>query len=332
MIDENDNKGRSVVSADNSSMTDKFPNISISRSDLDKRYGTVLTKALEKKVWYDKKKPKWMLWAMTVKILAVIGLGLSILIPAIQTMGETDSVKGINASPIEISFFLLLLSGFVFSLDHLFMLTGTWIRYTNAGLAIDLAIATAEHTWKSLRVSLINDAKAFENKDKAFEIFRRLAEKVEEIKKTETEAWATGLVSANKELGARIKAQTEEVKGLRVKAQEEEKKAKADAVRSEKTVGVVVNLTNHQQLIGPTTVMVGDQIFEFGEPVENVVFESVPIGRHKIIVNSMLKKVDHSMPDANVPRFDYSDLLSITEEDIKKDIKRYKVPPASQDQ
>jgi hypothetical protein len=68
--------------------------------------------------------------------------------------------------PAEAGYAGLLIAVLVLGLDHVFMISGTWIRYINALTKIRTIILKAEYEWQRMKSSMANDGAAHEQRDK----------------------------------------------------------------------------------------------------------------------------------------------------------------------
>ena len=173
--------------------------------------------------------------------------------------------------PAEAGYACLLVAVLVLGLDHVFMISGTWIRYINAMTKIRTVILKAEFEWARMKSSMASDGAAHEQRDKAYELFQRLVLDSRKVIEDETSAWGSELGQAFQKLEGLVKEQRVGLETLH----KEEKKTREEAENAAgapTTGGVTVDIDKIEKLQGAITVAVDEHVIERSMPIHRVVF------------------------------------------------------------
>jgi hypothetical protein len=232
--------------------------------------------------WYASRTKRHRTMSILVRGVTIVAGILGVILP-LTTKGPV-SILGLRFDgPAEAGYACLLVAVLVLGLDHVFMISGTWIRYINAMTKIRTIILKAEFDWARMKSSMASDGAAHEQRDKAYELFQRLVLDSRKVIEDETSAWGSELGQAFQKLEGLVKEQRVGLETLH----KEEKKTREEAEKAAgapTTGGVTVEIDKIEKLQGAITVAVDEHVIERSMPIHRVVFPRVPAGQHAVML------------------------------------------------
>lgn len=251
-------------------------------ANLEAAFQETLNRAEKDFKWYADRTKLYRGLSVVIRGVTIITGILGVILP-LTTKGPI-SLLGIEFDgPAEAGYASLLIAVLVLGLDHVFMISGTWIRYINAMTKIRTIILKAEYEWAKMKSSMANDGAAHEQRDKAHELFQKLVLDSRKVVEDETSAWGSELDQAFQKLEGLVKEQRI---GLDTLYKEEKKtREEAEKLASTRTFGgVKVEIDKIEKLQGAITVAVDEHVIERPMPIHTVVFPRVPAGQHAVML------------------------------------------------
>lgn len=170
----------------------------VTLEQLDAIYINTVKRAQTDMHWYQKRQRRWRLSSRLIRLVVFTMLLIGAVIPLVDPQ---NAQKGYIA---------LVVAGLSFSLDKIFLVSQTWVRYMSAEMNIRTIILEFRYDFLITRAELIDTI----NEPQSREIlsqFRRFLLSVHNVVKLETDTWTTQLDTALKMLGDTMKKQTEMV-------------------------------------------------------------------------------------------------------------------------
>lgn len=251
---------------------------------LDQAFKDAVGKAESDYRWYDDRKWRPRTLSYLIRGVTMIAIVLGVILP-LTRKGPVDMLLVSFDGPAEAGYSFLLLAVLVLALDHVFMLSGAWARYIDAMTKIRTLILKGECDWQRMRSGLSSDGAAYEQREKAFDLFQRLVLDSRKVVEDETAAWGTELSQALQKLDSLVKDQRIAAETL----YREEQKARDEANRIENaatTGGVTVEIDNPGKLKGVLTVAVDELTIERAVPIQKVVFPRVKPGQQAVVLKA----------------------------------------------
>lgn len=262
----------------------------ITIDQLVREYDAAGAKASEELNWYEERRWKWRIWSHFTRGTVFLGLIIGTVLPF--TSIESPVVFGVTfATGTQLGLAYLVVTGLLYSLDQVFMISKTWVRYRDAQTKIESLLLECEYDWIRMQASIPDDDAAREKCDEALALFDKLVMDVRRVVEEETDVWNTQFEAARGILGKLLKQQTETVR----QKVEEEKKASAEqrkAREAPRVGGVKVHIKNHTNLKGEMTLKVGNVAPKETTPKSVVVFPSVPLGQHMVTLDATNSTTD----------------------------------------
>ena len=230
--------------------------------------------------WYADRIRRYRILSFVIRGLTLLAIILGVTLPL--TSKDRINFYWFDG-PAEAGYACLIVAVLVLGVDHVFMLSGTWVRFINALTKIRTLILRAEYDWARMKSGLANDAVAHEQKDKACELFERLVLDSRKVVEDETATWGSELGQALQRLDGLVKEQRIALDTVH----KEEQKAREAAEKSAKiatTGGLAVQIDQPDTLQGLLTIRLDDEAVERSVPVQKVVFPRVPEGQHAIVL------------------------------------------------
>ena len=257
----------------------KYP---VTIAQLDILYSESVAKVKTERDFYSRGKGEWRIGTYTARVFAFAGLFIGVAAPL------TPSWTAKLEAGSEIGYVALALAGLILALDQVFVLSQTWIRYRNAEMRLNTLIAEAEYKWMRLRSSLTDDSGAHERREEALTLCEKLVMDARRVVEEETEKWGSQIEAAGTRLGVLLKEQSDIVEKLK-KEDEAVRKARMDAASEQASNGVSLEISEFKKLDGAVTARLAEQTEERGQPVSRIVFEGIPLGQHKLVVEGKMK-------------------------------------------
>jgi hypothetical protein len=251
-------------------------------TNLETSFQESLARAEKDFQWYAGRTKRYRALSVLIRGITIVTGILGVVFP-LTTKGAI-SILGLRFDgPAEAGYACLLIAVLVLGLDHVFMISGTWVRYINAMTKIRTIILKAEYEWPKMKSSMANDGAAHEQRDKAYELFQKLVLDSRKVIEEETSAWGSELGQAFQKLEGLVKEQRI---GLDTLYKEEKKtREEAEKVANAPTMGgVIVEIEKIEKLQGAITVAVDEQVIERSMPIHRVVFPRVPAGQHAVML------------------------------------------------
>lgn len=255
----------------------------VTLASLDSAYKEAVANAESEYKWYEKRKPgyTWLSWILRGVIVIFVVLG--VLLPLSQSQGAVDIVGPLTfPSTAHAGYACFVLAGLLLGLNHVFMVSGTWIRYMNAMTKIKTLTLSTEYDWIKLRTSIADDAAAHENREKAIELFKKLVVETRKVVDEETAGWGTEFNQALQKLESLVKDNRATVEAL-AKEEQKAREAARKLAEASPTGGLSVEIDKPEKLKGIISVSVDDFSVERPSPLPKVVIPNVSSGQHMVL-------------------------------------------------
>ncbi len=251
-------------------------------ASLDAAFRESLGRAEKDFRWYANRTRRYRGLSILVRGVAIVTGLLGVILP-LTTKGPI-SIFGLRFDgPAEAGYASLLIAVLVLGLDHVFMISGTWIRYINALTKIRTLILKTEYDWQKMKSSMGNDGAAHEQRDQAYDLFQKLVLDSRKIIEDETSSWGSELGQAFQKLEGLVKEQR---MGLETLYKEEKNsREETEKLAQDPTFGgIIVEIDRMEKLQGAINVAVDDRVVERSNPIPKVVFPRVAAGQHAVML------------------------------------------------
>lgn len=139
--------------------------------------------------WYIRNKTKKKRIAKSLRMWAVIAVGVAGVIPVMSMiLDEMQFTWPLNAGWASVLFGF---AGVLVGLDSFFGYSSAWARYTDAELRIQARLHTFQFTWMSATTAWEDGTPSSEDARKLLEQAQKFVSDVDAIVKSETDEWAT---------------------------------------------------------------------------------------------------------------------------------------------
>ncbi|MDH5324676.1 MAG: SLATT domain-containing protein [Gammaproteobacteria bacterium] len=168
----------------------------VTLEQLDSIYHNTVQRALTDMHWYQKRQRRWRTGSRLIRGVVFLMLLVGAVIPLLQP----DKAQN--------GYIALVIAGLSFSLDKIFLVSQTWVRYMSAEMAIKTLILEFRYDFLITRAGL-DDNRADSLSETILAGFKTFLLKVHQVVTDETNAWSMQLDTALKMLGDTMKKQTE---------------------------------------------------------------------------------------------------------------------------
>lgn len=193
----------------------------LSLEQLNEIYLNTVQRALTDMHWYQKRQRRWRLGSRLIRAMVFVMLLIGVVIPLVE------------AKNAQYGYIALVLGGLTFSLDRIFLVSQTWVRYMSAEMVIKTLILEFRYDFLIKRADLIDTISESQSRAILTE-FRSFLLSIHDVVKDETNTWTTQLDTALKMLGDTMKKQTEMVE-KKIKTVEEQERKTAEKAKADKT-------------------------------------------------------------------------------------------------
>lgn len=183
----------------------------LSINQLDSIYLNTVKRAQSDMSWYQKRQRRWRFGSRLIRVVVFIMLLIGAVIPLVQP----DKAQN--------GYIALIIGGLTFTLDKIFLVSQTWVRYMSAEMTIKTLILKFRYDFLITRADL-DDESVDKQSHEILTNFRTFLLEVHNVVKQETDTWTTQLDTALKMLGDTMKKQTEMVEKKIKTVEKEERK------------------------------------------------------------------------------------------------------------